>query len=346
MQIYDEKLENYIKQNENWIISRKAFNLEIMDLYAICHPAFWLDIYEENTGFRTSCLNIALNRILKYATNPDTVVVICSDGKKLKRQEIDSNYKANRKSKMKLSDRMSLDTQCRLIEEICANLGLDVYRAESVEADDWVYSIISKLYNNFEKINIHSTDRDYAYLIDEKVSLVSTNRLVKDLNVNNFNTAFKSKITDMCVGKSLIYKMSIGDSSDGIKGLTSSYSFCNDMYNKLIQSGFTDWQLRSPDILEKYFLDQNKHLLEPFVYQIFKHNLKLIRHFLVEEKSDYYGVFGKDSVKKAIEMMSVLKIKGGLDKLGCKLIEDVDNQWLFDLQKEIVLLKEKEKKAI
>lgn len=156
----------------------------------------------------------ALFKLIKMII-PEYMIVVFDSDSKLKRQEIDEDYKANR-----IIDWSTLpDDEVPFfeIEKIQTVLNkLEIYNLEviDIEADDFI-SAFTLHFSNYQII-ISSLDSDFFQLINENVSVLryrGKKTIIYDLDT------FKSKF-GFTPDKYLFYKSLVGDSADNIKGIT------------------------------------------------------------------------------------------------------------------------------
>lgn len=165
--------------------------------------------------------------------NYDVTISICFDSKSDRKSE-DSEYKANRKSSLVDSDFAKI----QLTKRILTMVGYNVYQIEGCEADDLVYSLVQMYKNQFDATYIYTPDLDLFVNIDKQCK-VGVYRYkwttgYMGVNVNNFtaytSAELKCHIPFNCI---LLYKATVGDKSDNIKGIQG---FGPKAFDKLIQS--------------------------------------------------------------------------------------------------------------
>lgn len=164
------------------------------------------------------------------------------------RKQLDTTYKSNRDFKPVVL------SSCKELEKGLEDAGFNVFHAEGIEADDFIYTIVKKYYNDFDYIKIYTTDRDSAILVDDKVELTSPSSLVPTLSKGNFTTAYSSKVK-LPYNSTLFYKIAVKDVSDNT---TSAFDLVD--FYKLVQianrEGLATEDMSNPDILLP-FLDTN-----------------------------------------------------------------------------------------
>jgi hypothetical protein len=131
--------------------------LSLVDLSGI----FWPCYYAGNDG--PGAFEVARDQVLGIAAhNPRTIV--CCEGRRPFRFELDPEYKANRPPKPDAA-RESL---AALIGELC-DLGIPLVSLDGCEADDLIATFVAQA---TEPVQIVSQDKDLAQLISPTVSMV------------------------------------------------------------------------------------------------------------------------------------------------------------------------------
>ena len=142
----------------------------------------------------------------RYATQ-HWVCVFDAKGKTF-RDEIYPEYKANRRKTPE-----ELVVQFKYIHEIVADLGIPVIIQEGVEADDVIATIAKKYAALDYKIVIATGDKDFAQVVNGKVSLVNTMNN-ETLDVAGVETKFGVKPEQI-----IDYLSLVGDSADNVPGV-------------------------------------------------------------------------------------------------------------------------------
>lgn len=169
--------------------------LSLVDLSGI----FWPCYYANDDG--PGAFDVALEQVQGiFAANPRTIV--CCEGRRPFRFELDPNYKANRPPKPE-SARESL---AALIGEIC-DLGIPLVSLDGCEADDLIATFATRA---TEPVTIYSQDKDLAQLLTPTVSMCVNGVMVgPDWCIEKFGVR-PDQLRD--------YLAICGDSSDNIKG--------------------------------------------------------------------------------------------------------------------------------
>ena len=163
--------------------------------------------------------------ISKHSINQ---VITFWDGQQCGRDRylLDSNYKANRKSKdwhnrIELSDaeikrekekEESLLYQKVKIKNYLENLFIKELECEFIESDDLIAAYCLKHHND-ESISIYTNDRDFAQLLDLNITIIFGN-IAEPITKNNYMMHF-----DHHYSNALTLKIICGDAGDNVKGI-------------------------------------------------------------------------------------------------------------------------------
>lgn len=169
--------------------------LTLVDLSGIFWPCYYVN------GDGPGAYDVALAQVIGiHASNPRTIV--CCEGRRPFRFELDPEYKANRPPKPD-SARESL---AALIGELC-DLGVPTVSLDACEADDLIATFATLA---TEPVQIISQDKDLYQLLSATVSMVVNGTVVgPDHCVEKFGVR-PDQLRD--------YLAICGDSSDNIKG--------------------------------------------------------------------------------------------------------------------------------
>jgi len=189
------------------------------------HGAMEVQTKAGYVGALYSFLTTIRKLIREYKINK---VVLVWDGENggVFRYQIDSNYKANRKSKkwydkIELTDaeirkekdkEESILKQRQRIKAYAEELFLRQIEADDVEADDIIAQYCLD-HNNKEEIFLFSNDRDFAQLLDLNITIIFPN-IQQLVTKTNYMMHF-----DHHYSNALIMKIICGDASDNIKGV-------------------------------------------------------------------------------------------------------------------------------
>ena len=154
------------------------------------------------------------------------VLVWDGEGGGIYRHRIDSDYKANRKTKewhkriemtgaeIRREDakKESLLKQKKRIQAYAEELWLRQIEVDDIEADDLIASYCID-HNNKEEIFLYSNDRDFAQLLDLNITIIFPN-IDQPVTKTNYMMHFNHHYSN-----ALVMKIICGDTSDNIKGV-------------------------------------------------------------------------------------------------------------------------------
>ena len=154
------------------------------------------------------------------------VLVWDGEGGGIYRHRIDSDYKANRKTKewykkiemtaaeirREKEKEESILKQRLRIQAYAEELYFRQIEVDDIEADD-IIAVYCLKYNNKEEIFLYSNDRDFAQLLDLNITIIFPN-LDQPVTKTNYMMYF-----DHHYSNALILKIICGDTSDNIKGV-------------------------------------------------------------------------------------------------------------------------------
>lgn len=175
-----------------------------------------------------------------------------------KEEEGGEEYKANR---VKRLDETDFERMCT-IKDMLESVGYNVYRAEGMEADDLVYGLVSKYKDNFGLTMIYTPDCDLAINIQPYVGVMRYKAAIGGyirIGVRTFEEILSKELKcNMPYNALLIFKSTVGDSSDGIKGIKG---FGPKAFDKMVceLGNSVDWKedFQNPEkakgILERVF---------------------------------------------------------------------------------------------
>lgn len=147
-----------------------------------------------------------------YMAMQEGGVIICSDRTPTVKKEMYAPYKCNREHKHDiLIERMAA-------EYILQQCNFTVLARAGYEADDIIYTLVKRFHDEYDKIYIYTGDSDLYFMVDDIVEIRPSNSRAKTVTRENYERiAKKDGIKYNCI---TVYKMLVGDSSDGIAGLT------------------------------------------------------------------------------------------------------------------------------
>jgi len=160
-------------------------------------------------GQPTGAIYGVVNMIKKIinAKQPDNIAVIFDTKKKTFRDELYSEYKAQREMMPE-----ELQSQVELLYQLIDAMGLKIILIDGVEADDVIATLAHKFSPNLPVL-ISTGDKDMAQLVSQKVHLINT--------MNDYLYTEKSVEEKFGVKPSQIidYLMLTGDNSDNVPGV-------------------------------------------------------------------------------------------------------------------------------
>ena len=162
--------------------------------------------------------------ILEVANNDSADVVICMDSKSARKAEND-DYKANRVGLENL-DLAALQN----IESVVRKSGLTVLKEDGFEADDIVASVVKHWADKYDAVYIFTPDADLCTLVKGNVRIyryksiysknntfLAAHKMICEQNLSEvLSQEYK---TYMPYNAVMLYKCTVGDTSDGIKGI-------------------------------------------------------------------------------------------------------------------------------
>lgn len=218
-------------------IQPKDKSLLVVD---VSHLAFLYDNITQELTARyggqvvdTRIASNILKSLWRWSKHGVDDVVVCFDSSIPSRREFiqktfGCKYKPNRHHRYTI--RLGLD----LTYELLKIGNVSTLKCDDYEADDLIGATVSYLHDKYKHINVVTGDFDLVPLVDDKVSV-----FLRSHKIDSGNPAFRkyyeltpesySKIPEVwskCKGwyipynTMLLYKMTFGDESDGIPGIT------------------------------------------------------------------------------------------------------------------------------
>lgn len=155
----------------------------LVDGKNFCYRHHWTHRSLESNGFPTSVLYGATQGLLSLAKRiPETPFVFVWDGfgKTWRHELAASVYKANRilVSAENHEDIDNLHKQLPLFKEFTRRIGLRNFEIAHLEGDDLIGILVTHILKEklFDKVIIHSTDKDFYQFIDKRVSVLKNNQ--------------------------------------------------------------------------------------------------------------------------------------------------------------------------
>ena len=150
-------------------------------------------------------------KALKSIPRADDCVFCCDRNPVIKKDMI-PGYKGNR------NHAVAIEKQKETAEFILTDIGCNTMAFEDYEADDIIYSIIKKFYNDYDHIYIYTGDSDLYFLVDRKVTVRPSSSRAKLVTYENYSQVV-SKHSIIPYNLTTLYKILDGDKSDCIPGL-------------------------------------------------------------------------------------------------------------------------------
>ena len=185
----------------------------IIDGYNFLFRAFYaIRELTRPDGLHTNALYGLANMTLKTidTLKPDMCIVALDSGAKTFRNEIYTEYKANRKAPPE-----ELAMQFEYVEPLLQSLGLTVLKEKGFEADDIIATFAKKIDSSKYDLTIVSSDKDLMQLITDDINMYDAGKQV-ELDADDVMKKFgvgPDKVTEV--------QALIGDSVDNIPGVKS-----------------------------------------------------------------------------------------------------------------------------
>ncbi len=189
----------------------------IVDGNSILNRAFYgIRLLTAPDGTPTNAIYGFLNIFYKYfeEQKPDSVAVCFDVSRKTFRNEIYSEYKANRKG---MPD--ELRAQLPLIKEILASLGFKVLGLEGFEADDLIGTISTAAEKDGNEAVIITGDRDSLQLVTDKVTVLLPSTKMGKTETTVYTPSSVLENMGVTPNRIIDLKALMGDSSDNIPGV-------------------------------------------------------------------------------------------------------------------------------
>lgn len=288
------------------------------------HLSVTLDGEKVNTGMMYGFLSM-LERIYYQFAKTNTRVYIGWDSENSaeSNQQIDEHYKENRKptNEQELMDRINFNKLVKGTMGILSTLNIMQFQKPSVEADDVIATLATKLSVRGKSVLIITEDKDYRQLISDKIHLYGiTQRLVWDISV------FQTKTGLFKPTHFVDYLAICGDSSDGYSGVfgfgdSKAMQLLNDQ-NFVAYDCIVPFILKNPDQIQlvdawtdktkQSFLDGLSDL--DISYKLAKLNTD-IRTVEVTPITSYYSLDAFKAIISAYQMKSLLKNMGTFERI-------------------------------
>lgn len=139
-------------------------------------------------------------------------IVFCCDRNPTIKKEILPTYKSNR------THAQNIEVEKKAAEFLLKKCNATVLAQPGYEADDLIYSIVKKFYDDYKNIYIYTGDSDLYFLVDSKVTIRPSSSRAKLVTLENYTSVIK-KNAYTPYNTTTIAKILSGDTSDCIPGL-------------------------------------------------------------------------------------------------------------------------------
>lgn len=162
----------------------------------------------------TGGVSLIFNELYNIVGTGD--IIFCSDRTPTIKQNMYEHYKENREHKPAIG-------KSRGVTEYILNLcGGTVLHREGYEADDFIYTVVRKLHDQYDSIFIYTGDSDLYFLVDEKVSIRPSSSNAKSVNIENYSAVVnRGKFTHY--NTKTFAKILGGDASDNVPGVPQAW---------------------------------------------------------------------------------------------------------------------------
>ncbi len=200
--------------------------------------AYSQNIMKNSKGLHTNCLFAFSNMLEKFTEMEFTHILFAFDtGKKNFRHEKMESYKDGRKAMPE-----ELREQIPHVYELIESYNMSSYKHDGFEADDIIGTLATRYKNEFDVIDIYTSDKDLLQLIDDNVFVNLTKKGITE--VDRCDRERFKELFNINVEQFIDYKALVGDSSDNIKGvpgigpkaaekLLNTYESLTGIYNNL-----------------------------------------------------------------------------------------------------------------
>lgn len=196
--------------------------LRVFDLSSYCHAGnvnkrafFDGPIVELASGYTqrnvpAGGVSLLFNQLYYYMGECD--MVFCADRNPTVKKGMYPQYKESR------ARARDVEIQKEVMERVLALCGFTVLYEEGYEADDFIYSVVTKVKDQYDHVYIHTGDSDLYFLVSDNVSIAKTHSRTKEVTMENYSYMFKK-------GKFTPYNMITfmkvlnGDTSDDIPAM-------------------------------------------------------------------------------------------------------------------------------
>lgn len=158
----------------------------------------------------TGGVSLVFNELYHIVGTGD--IVFCSDRNATIKKEMYPEYKANR------NHNPNIKVAQNVAEYILKKCNGTVCYCPGYEADDFIYTLVRKYHDVYDKIYIYTGDSDLYFLVDEKVSIRPSSSNAKTVNLQNYERVIKKGVVTR-YNTVEFAKVCCGDHSDNIPGL-------------------------------------------------------------------------------------------------------------------------------
>lgn len=137
--------------------------------------------------------------------------VFCCDRNPTIKKSILPTYKCRREHARDIEIEKAV---AEYLLELC---GFTVIARAGYEADDIAYSIVKKFYNQYDNIYVYTSDSDYYFMVDDKVSIMPSSSRAKQVTKNTYEQVLYKK--HIRYNLQTLLKIADGDTSDDIPAL-------------------------------------------------------------------------------------------------------------------------------
>lgn len=186
-------------------------NLILIDAYNLIYRAFYgnLSPMKNKEGLPTNAIYTVCRMLQKIRKENSIKYALCVfDGGGTFRNQIDENYKKNRKPMPP-----ELQQQMPYIKQVFELLGWPTYQAKDVEADDVIATLATRAAAKNYKVYILSGDKDFRAIVNDNICVVDTMREI----VYDEETIVKTMSIKPC--QVVDYLSLVGDSIDNVIGI-------------------------------------------------------------------------------------------------------------------------------
>lgn len=141
--------------------------------------------------------------------------------------------------------------QGKELEQALSGAGFNVQAFDGLEADDVIATIALALKGTGEQVNIISSDRDFAYLVDDFTNVISPNPRVPSVHKWNYNQVAGKRGHTVFYNTSLLYKILCGDTSDNIPSVSrQAYAYYKNLCHNMSVQGLDYTSLSDFELLD------------------------------------------------------------------------------------------------